>query len=124
MLKLMIFIKKKDGITFSEFVDHYEKSHAPLISRHLSEYFTDYRRNFINHDDEYNFEGTFDRPGDLKAPPAFDVITEIWFDSRSDLVEMYKVLRTPEIALEVAQDEEKFMDRQSLKVLIANEYQS
>ena len=53
---------------------------------------------------------------------AFDVLTEIWLKDRATLDAMFAAAAEPRLAAEIAADEEKFADRQSVRMYVAEEY--
>ena len=76
MFKVMLTLKKKDGMSREDFINHYETVHAPLACK-LFGFRSPYRRNYIVYDDP--FLDTVGRPnGD------FDVITENDYATREE----------------------------------------
>ena len=74
MFKCIALLRRKPGLSREDFIDYYERQHAPLIRRLLPG-IIDYRRNYVE------LEGAFLFPG--AAPIDFDVITEIWLADRA-----------------------------------------
>jgi uncharacterized protein (TIGR02118 family) len=114
MLKVVILIRRKVGTTPEEFRRHYEERHVPLILRHVGSCFADYRRSY---------------PGKILAAVAvqpdaldFDVVTEIWVKDQATLDEMFRRASIPEIAAEIAGDEETFIDRKAVRMFLADEF--
>ena len=66
VVKVMMFVKRKPGLSREEFRKYYEEVHAPLSMKHLAPYYARYARNYISH----SIEG---------EEPDFDCVTEIWF---------------------------------------------
>jgi len=105
MIKVMMLVKRKEGISHEEFVRHYEEVHAPLSLELLPRY-RKYVRNHII--------GTIEG-----EEPDFDCITEIWFDNPEAAQAVTKALGgsdvldgyTTEIGQIFCNDEAKFMDR-------------
>jgi uncharacterized protein (TIGR02118 family) len=102
-MKVVMLFKRKPGITFEQFREHYEKSHAPLAAR-LLPYFKSYTRNFVRHDMSY-------KSSTLGGEVNFDVVTELTFESKEDYDRMTKALTDPAVYNQIVQDEEQFMDR-------------
>jgi hypothetical protein len=48
MEKLILFVKRKPGLTHEQFRAHYESTHAPLAKRTLSKWLVHYERNFLS----------------------------------------------------------------------------
>jgi hypothetical protein len=69
MLKILVFLTKREGIETQAFIEHYENNHVPLICD-LAPVPIVYKRNFLVRGDEFNKEdGAID----------FDVVTELVF---------------------------------------------
>jgi hypothetical protein len=67
--KVMLFVRRKDGLTREQFRRRYEEGHAPLARKVLPQ-LRRYVRNYVT-----------DSPG---WEADFDVIIEFWFDSERD----------------------------------------
>lgn len=106
MIKIMMLVNCKEGVSREEFRRHYEEVHAPLASRHLT-HLVRYVRNYVT--DQF-------RDG-LKC----DCITEFWFDHPGPWSEARDELLPPEMLELFARDEETFMDRGSMRVLVVDE---
>jgi len=73
MLKILVFLTKREGIETQAFIEHYENNHVPLICD-LAPAPIVYKRNFLMRGDEFNKEdGAID----------FDVVTELVFPDRA-----------------------------------------
>jgi hypothetical protein len=67
--------------------------------------------------------GAFDNSASLTdSSMTYDCITEIWFEDRNRLEELFRLLRDPDIAKTAAADEEKFLKRDSMRVVVVEEY--
>lgn len=101
MLKAVALLTRKADYSREEFIDHYERIHAPLILRSFPQ-IRHYRRNFLDHSNV------------LRAPdvtgPSFDVITEMWFEDRAGYDEMLNAHADPAIGGPVAEDADLFLD--------------
>ena len=125
MVKTIVLIKRKPGLTQEEFVRRYEEVHAPLALKHNPTI----RKHVRNH------------VTTLQTPPAnkelgFDCITEVWFDdteaSKAGLQtvpiiypkEYDKLLdswMSAEAAQAIREDEESFMDRSKIVLFQVDE---
>lgn len=103
MIKIMLLVNRKAGISREEFRSHYEEVHAPLASRHLR-HLVRYVRNYVTD----QFRSDFD----------CDVVTEFWFDYPGTWREARAVLLPQDMLDLFAIDEETFMDRASMRVLV------
>jgi len=102
MIKHMVLIKAKDGMSRDAFRSYYENNHAPM-ARRLFPMFADYKRNYIE-------------PRNARVPASageipFDVITEMHFASEQDYAAFVEKRSRPEIRDEVLADEAKFMNQ-------------
>ena len=102
MLKVMLLIKRKPGMSMEEFIDYYENVHA--VGDKSGTGIRHYERHYL-------------RPapyfiGGHVAEAEYDVLTEIWFDDRAafDAV-LTTAAGNPDWVATVAADEENFMDR-------------
>jgi hypothetical protein len=124
MFKAMVFLKRKAGITRQQFKEHYEKVHAPLFHKHFPP-IPDYRRNYPVYDDPMTFMGAFDNASELQDNALnYDVITEVSFEDRKGLEELYRLLRSTELSKIIADDEDNFLDRNAMRVLVVEEHRS
>ena len=105
MIKTVAFIKRKAGVSREEFARHYEEVHVPLAMKHFP--FRKYLRNYV-----------------IKQPeaeePDFDCVTEVWFETMDDCQAAAEFSASKEYKV-IADDEEKFMDRNSILAFIVEE---
>lgn len=101
MYKVMAFLARKPGISREEFRAYYEANHAPLVGR-LAPRMAAYRRNYLD------FDEPFKRDEDQIG---FDVVTEMEFEDRAACERWFDAFRAPGVFDQVAEDEEKFLDR-------------
>lgn len=112
MFKCIAMLKKKSGLSRDEFIEYYENKHSVLI-RSLLPGIADYRRNFVDRN------GAFVVPG---APPLdFDVITELWFADRETYGAFVAKAQEPDIARQIAEDEENLFDRSATRMFVVDE---
>jgi uncharacterized protein (TIGR02118 family) len=117
MIKILLFIKKKDGLSRSQFVDYYENRHVPLIRSHVGRFLTGYTRNYIDPGAPLS-ASTASGPSQLDV----DVVTELIVKDEATMQEMFSVAGEPDVAAEIAADEEKFVDRSASRMFIAEVY--
>lgn len=110
MLKVVTLIKRRPDLTREQFREYYENNHVPLINSKFGRYFLDYRRNYLIGDEAET------------GNPDFDVVTECWMKDRETMEACFVVASDPANAAEVAADEEKFTDRSSIRIYVAEEY--
>ncbi|WP_370677293.1 EthD domain-containing protein [Pleomorphomonas sp. PLEO] len=107
MIKFAYLINRVEGMSVEAFVDHHRHKHAPLFSS-IPEAKQYVRRYAISHP--------------VAAPnypaPAYDGLTEIWFDSWAD----HDAFFTSKNYLETVQpDERTFVDHDSVGVMVTEE---
>ena len=122
MIKLLIFMKRKSGLSRQEFMDYYENNHVLLITKHFGQFPTDYRRNYADDTAPFGLADVSESSEAAKAHVEFDVLTEIWLKDRATMDAMFARAAQPHIAAEVAADEEKFVDRASVRFHLVQEY--
>jgi len=104
MVKIVIFFKRKPGMTVEAFQEHWRTTHAAIIAR-----LPGIRR--------YVQNATL-ASGYRKGEPAFDGVAESYFD---DTQAMKALARTPEYA-EVLADEPSFIDAASMGSIVTEEH--
>lgn len=103
MIKIMLLVNRKPGVSREEFRRHYESTHAPLAASHLK-HLVRYVRNYVTD----QFRTDFD----------CDVVTEFWFDYPGTWREARQALLPQDMLDLFAEDEARFMDRGSMRVLV------
>jgi hypothetical protein len=116
--KVIILMKRRNGLTHDQFRAYYETTHAPLAIDLIGKFFSDYRRNYVSSCDPHTFSREDD---EASGASGYDVITEIWFRDRATLEAMYLHLAQPDVLARLAADEEEFMDRASLRSFVVDE---
>lgn len=104
MVKMVIFFKRRPGMTVEAFQDHWSTVHAGIIAR-----LPGIRRYVQNH----VLPGSY-----RKSEPAFDAVAESSFD---DTQAMKSLAGSPEYAAVLA-DEPNFIDRSSMQSIITDEH--
>jgi uncharacterized protein (TIGR02118 family) len=105
--KILLFMKRKSGMSVEAFRDYYENRHAPLCQKYASGV-SRYIRRFID-PQPHPETGAGD---DL----AFDVLTELWFDDEATFKATLKYITTTIMPAEVIEDEKNLFDRTSLRI--------
>lgn len=115
MFKVLIFGKRKPGLTREQFIDQYEKVHIPLTVRLADEgkipALVSYKRNFIRHDDPLNI-GSVD----------YDVVTEACYADRAGFEGNRAGLTDPGVAELVQRDMAELLDLTDVHYLIVDEF--
>lgn len=112
MFKCIALLRRKPDLSRTDFIDYYETRHSVLIRKLLPE-ILDYRRNYVER------EGAFLFPA--ASPIDFDVITELWFADREAYDRFAAKAGEPDIARQIAEDEENLFDRNATRMFTVEE---
>ena len=107
MHKVLLFMKRRKGLSFNAFRAYYEIRHVPLCIGYVGEA-RRYVRRYIEH-----------RKGEPE--PEFDVITELWFEHRVSVDGLLKTLRKGALPADVIADEDKLFDRSKTRAFVVTE---
>ncbi len=102
MPKVILFMKRRKGITHEEFRAAYEGSHARLAEKFFGKFMVDYRRNYIQRESNVSH-----RPDD-STDEDYDVITEIWYRDEAAMRGMWAANQEPTIKAELEADGDAF----------------
>jgi uncharacterized protein (TIGR02118 family) len=121
MLKAIVLLKRKQGLTPEQFMHHYENNHVPLV-RTLLPSIGKYVRNYLS---DTSLSAGRQEGGTTAAPtPYFDVITELWFDDSRAYDRFIADLNDAQISRRLQEDEERFLDRSIVQTFSVAEYES
>jgi len=115
MIKVVVLLKKKSGMTDEDFVKYYESTHSKLGERVLptaERYFRRYLTPYPTPQPEQGQES------------EYDAITEIWYQDRATFEASMTSLTEPVIAKEIAEDEENLFDRSKIRIFTVEEHES
>jgi hypothetical protein len=114
VFKIMMLLKRKPGLTLEEFIERYESEHVPLAEQNAS-HLVHYARHYLH-------PASHVIHGDVVADPEYDVITELWYDSRESFEAQQESLRNrPEVIAAVAADEEHLFDRAASRTVFVED---
>jgi uncharacterized protein (TIGR02118 family) len=108
MVKLFAVLRRRQGMTTEEFVEHWRDRHGPLIAseptlaRHIVRY-----EQHVRH-----------RPDALSGNEGIDGVAVQWFDSIDGFVGF---MSEPAYAELVAPDEQRFLDMERIEFIITEE---
>jgi ketosteroid isomerase-like protein len=111
MFKCIALLRRRPDITPKAFIDYYETRHAVLIARLLPDILA-YRRNYVECDGAFVFPG---------AALDFDVVTELCFADRAAYDRFTARAAEPDIAGQIAADEENLFDRNATRMFVVEE---
>jgi hypothetical protein len=115
MIKLVMPMKRRPGMTIPEFREYYETKHRLIGEKYLKGYATRYFRRFLN--------ALPDRSGEL-YDPEYDVILEIWYPDEETFQACNERLSLPDIVAEIREDEEKIFDMRYMRSYLTEERES
>lgn len=113
MIKCVALIKRRAGLSHREFVDYYENHHALLALKFL-EPVLHYQRRYLE-------PGSLDHQGETAGGAVYDCMTELWFSDRTAMMSTLGCLADPAVAEVIVADEEKFIDRASIRFFVIEE---
>jgi len=113
MYKVAALIKRKPGLSRAEFIDYYERSHAPLARKCFPQ-IVQYRRNFIDLNDSIIAPGAF--------APDFDSVTEIWYRDHAAYDEMLSTHFMKGVQEIIETDERNFLDQTMTRMIKLEEH--
>ena len=108
MFKVVMPIKRKPGMSKSEFEAYYESNHRLIGEKYLRGYAHKYSRRYL-HNLDYG-------SGAIQEDPEYDVLLEAWYPDEETFRAFLDSISTPEITDEITTDEEKFFDRSSMRM--------
>ena len=115
MLKQVCLLKRRPGMTMQEFKDYYENKHAkigekylPLARRYIRRYVKPEPNPITGQIEEFDF----------------DVVMELWWDSREHFESSMAKLGQPDIHKEFYEDEEKIFNSHHNRVFTVEEHES
>ena len=112
MIKVVMPMKRRPGMTIPEFREYYETRHRLIGEKYLKGYASRYMRRFTN--------PTVDRDGELRDP-EYDVFLEIWYPDQATMEACSRILGTPEAQREIRADEEQVFDTRFMRSYIVEE---
>jgi len=115
VIKLVMPMKRRPGMSVDEFRTYYETHHRVIGEKYLQGYAARYLRRFTN--------PTMDRDGQLRDP-EYDVFLEIWYPDEATMAACSAALSTPEAQAEIRADEEKLFDMRYMRSYLVDECES
>ena len=115
MIKVIMLMKRRPGMSIPEFREYYENNHRVIGEKYLNGFAVKYIRRFTN--------ALVDRSGNL-SDPEYDVIMEVWYPDEATLKACGEKLSQPEIAKEIREDEERIFDTRYMRSYTVDEFES
>lgn len=121
MLKFLVMMKRKPGMSLEAYREHYENSHAQLAVHFFGHLWTDYQRHYIGVSSAFtdgeegnNLATSFD------AGCPYDSVATIVVRDQAAMDEMNRILALPETRRILAEDEERFVDRPNCRMMMVD----
>ena len=113
MIKSIGLLKRRPGMSVSEFRDYYETKHRVIGEKYLTGFASRYIRRFLE-------------PADGHSPDEneFDVIREVWYEDEDSYERCRAHLGRPEVRAEIVADEEQLFDRSRNRFFVVEEHES
>lgn len=113
LFKILLFMKRRPGMSQDEFIQYYEQKHVPLALKYSTN-MTAYKRQFITPQAHFETGGS--------SHLGFDVITELCFDDQNTFNNVLEHLATSPLPDEIVEDEKKLFDRTTFRVATCTEF--
>ncbi len=113
--KILMFMKRRPGMTFEAFQDYYENHHVPLCLKYTSGV-SRYLRRFLTPQPNPETGATQEL--------QFDVITELWFEDEATFRGTVQYLATSIMPDEIVEDEKRLFDRPLMRMATVVECES
>lgn len=121
---MLLYFKKNPAITTEEFIDYYEKIHAPRLVGVTKQApgFIAYTRHYVNHEESRLESGNpFLKFGATVPEIPFDVVNTITFETRADALEFSRVMYDiEENAVEILKDEHHMFSMDQSRGVVVN----
>lgn len=121
---ILIFAYRKPGTDPAAFKSHYESSHVPLLQSIAGSHFPKAHIRRYVHRTESSASSTNDKDypatvlAGVQSDFEYDAIAELVFDDESAFQTFFGVVSQPGAADKIAKDEEMFLDRLKMKVVV------
>jgi hypothetical protein len=116
MLKTLVLLKRRPGMTMEEFVDYYENHHAKLGEKYLLPEVKRYSRRYVQ-PEKNPITGQVEELD-------FDVVMEMWWDSRADFDTAMARVSSDGVREQFFEDEERIFNSHANRVFMVEEYDS
>lgn len=125
---ILIFAYRKPGTTPEQFRAHYENTHVPLIRELAGEHFpVSHTRRYVQRapGEGEGTERNADYPATVllgsQADFDYDAFAELAFSDATHFQAFFGLTQQPENAARIAADEEHFLDRSKMPVVVLGE---
>ena len=119
MVKLVYCIRRQPGMSAEEFRRHWREEHAPKVA-HFAE--TLHARRYVQ---SHTLDSMLNEAlrGSRGAAPAYDGVTEVWWDSEDALAEAMRAPEGAEAGRALLEDERNFIDLARSALFLTEEHE-
>lgn len=125
---VLVFLTRKSTLTFEEFRDHWENKHLPLIEEITGPLFPkQFASRYLTRAKRKGFGGPSNRDHPLMVLRGslgefdFDVVAEVTCENEQAFQDFYKSIYATHAAARLAEDEDKFLEPGTMKVVVVGE---
>ena len=116
MLKMLVMLKRRAGMSREEFMAYYESTHAKLGEKYMHGNAVRYIRRYLT---------PVPNPASDETPEAeYDVVTEVWFKDVDQWHSMMRTLSDPKMVELITEDEKRLFDRTRIQAYTVAEVES
>jgi uncharacterized protein (TIGR02118 family) len=115
MFKILLFMKRRPGMSQEEFQQYYEEKHVPLALKYAGG-MKSYKRRYVSPQTHVETGPCSDL--------GFDVITELGFDDEATFKTTLNYLSTSHLPDEVIEDEMQLFDRTTFRIATCTEFET
>jgi hypothetical protein len=112
VIKLICFVKRKAGLSRSDFREHWLQRHGPLVAS-----LPDFRRHIVRYEQNCRLDSDYARD-ERAGGDGYDGVTVQWFETRRDF---YAFAMEPTYKDTIFIDEDRFLDRASISFVLCEE---
>ncbi|QKX59595.1 uncharacterized protein TRUGW13939_06732 [Talaromyces rugulosus] len=113
----LIIAYRKPGLSPAEFQTHYENNHVPILQRLAGDdFFLSHQRFYLSRGDGVPTPATIVLGGDQDFD--YDALTIVTFKDKEHMDRFNAKTGSPEARQEIEADEERFVDRSKLKIVL------
>lgn len=118
MIKLVFCLRRKPGLSITEFQEYWRETHAPLVKQHRDVLGI---RHYVQcHYVETSVNAAMSGPRQTREK-AYDGVAELWFDSLEAMMRPGGP-EAGKAAAALLEDEAKFIDLVNSPIFMADEY--
>jgi EthD domain len=119
MFKLIMLLKKRSDLTREQFMDYYDNHHVPFMHSIVPRGAAVHRRNYVL---------ASERGSDCEVTPQleddWDVIVEVFYESREAAEGAMKALADPETSRRMREDESRFIQPGSIRRFVVEVHET